>query len=56
MFDTEVVVVEIDVEIRKDQLLLDELPDNASHFIAIELYNGSLYFDFAHQLLSFKTF
>ena len=50
MFDTEIVIVEINVEIRKDQLLLDELPDDASHFIAIELYNGSLNFDLAHQL------
>jgi hypothetical protein len=31
-------------------LLLDELPDDASHFIAIELYNGSLNFDLVHQL------
>ena len=36
-FDPEVVVLQIDVEIGKDQLLLDERPDDAGHLVAIQL-------------------
>ena len=48
VLNSEVVVLKIDIKIRQDQLLLDEVPDDAGHFIAIELNDGSLYFDLAH--------
>jgi len=48
MLNAEVVVLKVDIEIRKDQLLLDEIPDDAGHFIAVEFDNRSLYFDLAH--------
>jgi hypothetical protein len=36
LFDAEVVVLEVDVEIGVDQLVLDELPDDAGHLVAVE--------------------
>ena len=37
LLDPEVVVLQIDVEVREDQLVLDELPDDAGHLVAVEL-------------------
>ena len=45
VFHAKVVVLKVDVEIRQDQLILDELPHNAGHLIAIELYNCAFYLD-----------
>ena len=45
MLHTEVVILKVDIEIRQDQLILDELPHNAGHLIAIELYNCAFYLD-----------
>lgn len=36
VFDAQVVIFEIEVEIRVDQLVLDELPDDAGHLVAVE--------------------
>ena len=36
VFDREIVVVQVDVEIGVDQLLLDEVPDDAGHLVAVE--------------------
>ena len=33
----EVVVLQVDVEVREDQLVLDELPDDPRHLVAVEL-------------------
>ena len=49
MFHTEVVVLKIDIEVRQDERVLNKLPDNTSHLIAIELYNGSCNFNLAHH-------
>jgi hypothetical protein len=40
VLDAEVVVLDRKVEIGKDQFVLDRLPDNAGHFIAIEIDDG----------------
>jgi hypothetical protein len=37
--DAQVVVLKIDVEVRVDQAILDELPDDASHLVTIEFYD-----------------
>ncbi len=50
MFDAEVVVVEIDIEERQDQLVLDQLPDNPGHFVAVELDDRVRDLDFGHGL------
>lgn len=48
VLDTEVVVLEVHIEIRMDQLVFDELPDNARHLIAVEFDDGALNLDFGH--------
>src|SRR5690606_15572367 len=46
--DAQVVVLEVDVEIGVDQALLDELPDDPRHLVAIELDDRSLDLDLCH--------
>ena len=41
----EVVVLEVDVEVRVDQLVLDGLPDDAGHLVAVELDDGAFNLD-----------
>ena len=36
----EVVVLEVDVQVRVDQPVLDELPDDPGHLVAVELDDG----------------
>ena len=45
MGEAEVVVFEVDVEVFVDEFVFDVLPDDAGHFIAVELDEGGLYFD-----------
>src|SRR5690606_33753393 len=52
LFDAQVVVLEVDVEVRVDERVLDLLPDDASHLIAVELDDGSFYLDFRHRYSS----
>ena len=40
VLDAEVEIFQVDVEIGQDQLLLDELPDDARHLVAVELDDG----------------
>ena len=49
VLDAEVVVLELDVEVRQDQLVLDELPDNPGHLVAVELDDGCLHLDLGHE-------
>ena len=51
VFHAKVVVLEIDIEIRQNQFIFDELPHNAGHLIAIELDYCSFNFDLRHSLL-----
>ncbi len=46
--DAEIIIEQINIEIGQDQLLLDEIPDNAGHLIAIHLDDGVCDLDFAH--------
>ncbi|CAB4797224.1 unannotated protein [freshwater metagenome] len=48
MLHTEVVVLEIDVEVREDEAVLDELPNDARHFVAIEFDDGVINLNFGH--------
>ena len=48
--DAEVVVLELDVEVGQDQLVLDELPDDPGHLVAVELDDGVLHLDLGHWL------
>src|SRR3984957_2994900 len=51
VLDAEVVIVELDVEIWQDQLLLDEVPDDAGHLVAVEFDDRVLNLDLVHGIL-----
>ena len=40
VLDAEVVVLQVDVEVRQDQRVLDELPDDPGHLVAVEFDDG----------------
>jgi hypothetical protein len=46
--DAEVEVLQVDVEVRKDQLLADLLPDDARHLVPVHLDDGVLHLDLGH--------
>ena len=48
LLDAEVVVEQLDVEVRQDESVLDELPDDAGHLIAVELDDGVVDLDLFH--------
>lgn len=45
VLEPQVVVLEVNVQVRVDELRLDIVPDDAGHFVAIELDDGVLDFD-----------
>jgi hypothetical protein len=47
-FDAEVVILEVDVEIGQDQLVLDEVPDDPGHLVAVEFDDRVGYLDLRH--------
>ncbi len=47
--DPEVVVLQLDVEVGKDQLLFDERPDDPGHLVAVELDDRVLDSDLRHR-------
>ena len=46
--DAQVEVLEVDIQIGRDELVLDERPDHARHLVAIELDERRLYLDLGH--------
>ena len=48
ILDTQVVVLQIDIEVFQDQFVLDELPDDAGHLVAVELDDGVFHLDLGH--------
>ncbi|KAH3668180.1 hypothetical protein OGAPHI_001934 [Ogataea philodendri] len=44
--DSKVVVLEINVQVRKNQFLLNDVPDDSGHFVSVKLHNGLLDLDF----------
>jgi hypothetical protein len=48
VLDAQVVVEEFQIEIRMDQLVLDGLPNDPRHFIAVEFDDGIGYLDAVH--------
>ena len=45
ILEPQVVVLEVDVQVRVDELVLDILPDDAGHLITIQLHHGVLHLD-----------
>ncbi len=48
VLDRQIVVLQVDVQVRVDEAVLDELPDDTSHLIAVELDDGVNNLDLAH--------
>ena len=49
VLDAEVEIHQVDVEIGVDQLILDELPDDAGHLVAVELDDWIVHLDLRHE-------
>lgn len=45
VLETEIIVLQVDIEVGIDELVLDGLPDDTGHLIAIELNDGVLDLD-----------
>ena len=48
VLDAEIEVEQVDVEVGQDQPILDELPDDPGHLVAVELDDGVLDLDLRH--------
>ena len=53
VLDAEVVIFDVEVKVGMDQLGFDEIPDDACHLVAVEVYNGVCHFDLSHECLAF---
>jgi len=51
VFNREVVVFDVEIEIGQDQLFLDELPDDAGHLVAVEIDDRVCNLDLVHECL-----
>ena len=49
VLDAEIVIEKVDIEIRMNELVFDELPDDASHLVTIELDNRIFALDLCHD-------
>jgi hypothetical protein len=52
-FNRKIVIFQVNIEIGIDQLVLDHLPDDPGHFIAIHLYDWIFDLDLCHGRFSF---
>ncbi len=48
VFNTQIVVFEVNIQIRQDQPFADEVPDNTGHFIPVHFHNRVFDLDFSH--------
>ena len=51
LFDPQIVIFQIKVEVGQDQLFLDEVPDDPGHLVAIKFDDGVGYLDLRHARL-----
>src|SRR6202034_3762841 len=52
VLDGQVVVIELDIQVGQDQLVLDEVPDDPGHLVAVYLDDGIHYLDLGHATTS----
>ena len=50
ILDAQVVIVNVDIEIRQDQTIFDEFPDDSRHFVTVNINNRIYNFDLASHL------
>ncbi|MNU95002.1 hypothetical protein D3C71_850050 [compost metagenome] len=55
VFNREVVIFDVEIEVWQDQLVLDELPDDTGHFVAVEIDDRIGYLDLCHEFLTFEA-
>jgi hypothetical protein len=48
----QIVVLEVDIQVREDELVLDILPNDTGHLVTVELHDGVLDLDLGHVLHS----
>ena len=48
VFHAEVVVLKFNIKVREDEALLDELPDDAGHLVAVEFNDWIVNLDLRH--------
>jgi hypothetical protein len=48
VFDSQIVVFDIYIQVREDEFFFDEFPNDTGHFVAIKLHDGIRYFNFLH--------
>src|SRR6185437_3148116 len=48
VLDGQVEVLEVDIQVGQDQLVLDEVPDDPRHLVAVDLDDGIRYLDLGH--------
>ena len=49
VFDPEVIILNVDVQIGQNQLLLDEFPDHPRHLVPVQFHHGIGYLDLLHK-------
>ena len=52
VFDAQIVIIQIHVEVRQDQTVLDVFPDDTGHLVAVEFDDSAFDLDFGHGLSS----
>jgi len=50
VLDRKIVIFDVEIEIGQDQLILDQLPDDAGHLVAVEIDDRVGYLDLLHGL------
>ena len=53
LFKSEVIVLGFEVDVGKKEFVLDHLPDDPCHLVAVHLNDGGDHFNLIHQLFSF---
>jgi hypothetical protein len=46
VFDAQIEVLDVEVEVGMDKIILDELPKDSGHFVSVQLGNGLAHLDF----------
>ena len=53
---TEVVVLGLQIDVRQEKLVLDELPEHTGHLVAVHLHKGGGHFDLFHDGFPFLSY
>ena len=48
--EAQIIILGLEIDIRQQELILDQLPDDPCHLISVHLHKGRLHLDFAHVI------